>query len=321
VTLGFRETYETKFESVWRPQPIDTTTGTAKAGLASDKASPVNVGIDNAAPSFLISSDYHLSPSSMIYALVSQGEKAGGLNATLPATGLTADSLKVKPETATDYEAGFKGDYWGRRLSVDLSLFYTTVRNYQATYITTVDNATAQYLANVGRVRTQGAEAEITARPITGLTLHASAAFDDATYASYVNAPCAAEVTGKTYCNLTGRPVAGAPKWTLGLNGGYERPLTNDLVGYVQGEYSWRSHFYGYLDDSTYSRTGDYALVNLRLGVRLASGRWDLALWGKNVFDQHYVANYLSYGTLLPGVYVPFFGDPATYGVTLRTQF
>jgi hypothetical protein len=28
----------------------------------------------------------------------------------------------------------------------------------------------------------------------------------------------------------------------------------------------------------------------------------------------------LSYGALLPGAYVPYYGDPATYGVTLRVH-
>ncbi len=43
--------------------------------------------------------------------------------------------------------------------------------------------------------------------------------------------------------------------------------------------------------------------------------------WGKNIFNVHYANNYLSYGALLPGLYVPYFGDPATYGVSLRAHF
>jgi iron complex outermembrane receptor protein len=124
-----------------------------------------------------------------------------------------------------------------------------------------------------------------------------------------------------TVCNLSGRPVAGAPRWTGSLNGEYERPVTHDLSLYGAAEFSYRSQFYGYLDDSPYSSTGDYGLVNLRLGLRSVSGHWDLSLWGKNVTDRRYVANYLSYGTLLPGAYVPFFADPATYGATLRASF
>ncbi len=320
VSLGFRETYETKSETVSRAEPISTITGQPNPGLAANIATPLNVAIDNTAPSFLISSDYHVLPNLMVYALVSQGEKAGGLNSTLPTAGLGVGSLVVKPETATDYEIGLKGDFLNRRLSIDVAAFYTQDRNYQATYETTVNGSSVQILTNVGRVRTEGVEAEASLKPFEGLTLHGQTAFDEAVYASYANGLCPAEITGAAYCNLTGRPVAGAPKWTMGLSGTYEHAITDAFEGYLTGEYSYKSHYFGYLDDSKYTITGDYSLVNLRAGLRARSGLWDLAIWGKNVFDQHYVNNYLNYGALLPGAYVPYYGDPATYGVTLRVH-
>lgn len=126
---------------------------------------------------------------------------------------------------------------------------------------------------------------------------------------------------GRTVCDLTGEPVAGAPRWIGNVNVQYEREVGFGLTAYGASEYSYRSHYYGYLDDSPFSRTGGFGLLNLHLGVRGAEGRWDVSLWGKNVTNQHYVANYLSYGSLLPGVYVPFFADFATYGATLRARF
>jgi iron complex outermembrane receptor protein len=69
------------------------------------------------------------------------------------------------------------------------------------------------------------------------------------------------------------------------------------------------------------TRAGDYGLLNLRVGVHTADQRWDLSFWGRNVTNVHYATNYFNYGTLLPGTYVAFFGDPATYGATLRFSF
>jgi iron complex outermembrane receptor protein len=169
-------------------------------------------------------------------------------------------------------------------------------------------------------VISRGVEAEAMAHPIRGLTLHASADYDDAYYGSYSNGPCPAGST-QTTCSLTGRPVVGAPRWSTNAYGLYEHRIADHLIGYVRAEYSWRSHFYGYQDDSSQTRTGDYTLVNLYVGVKDPSGHWDLMVWGKNVGDAHYPITYGSYGTLLPGLYVPFFGDPATYGVTLRASF
>jgi iron complex outermembrane receptor protein len=321
LTLGFRETYETKDETVFRPNPISTATGLPSPALAYNIVAPLHTGINNASPSFLLSTDYHFSPGLMAYAFISRGEKAGGTNATLPAAGESAASLDVKPEVATDYELGVKSELFARKLTLDAGLFYTDVRDYQATYFAEVNNTFVQILSNVGQVISRGAEAEATAHPFSGLTLHASAGYDEAYYGSYTNGPCPVEVTGKATCSLTGRQVVGAPKWTANAYGLYEHPLTDQLIGYIRGEYSWRSHFFGYQDDSAQTRTGDYTLVNLYLGVKDASGRWDLMFWGKNVGNIHYPYSYLSYGSLLPGAYVPFFGDPATYGVTLRASF
>jgi iron complex outermembrane receptor protein len=69
-----------------------------------------------------------------------------------------------------------------------------------------------------------------------------------------------------------------------------------------------------------YSITGNYAVVNLRLGIRDNEGRWDLSFWGRNVANKRRINNYFNYGTLVPGTLVAFFGDPATYGATLRVK-
>jgi len=321
LTLGFRETYETKDETVFRPDPVSTLTGSPSPALAYNAVAPLHTGINNASPSFLVSTDYHLLPNLMSYAFISHGEKAGGTNAALPASGEPASSLDVKPEVATDYEIGLKSELFARRLTLNAGAFYTDVRDYQATYFAEVNNTFVQILSNVGQVISRGFEAEAMARPIDGLTLHASAGYDQAYYGSYANGPCPVEITGRATCSLTGKPVVGAPKWTANAYAAYEHPVSTWLVGYARAEYSYRSHFYGYQDDSAYTRTGDYSLINLYLGVKDPAGRWDLMLWAKNVANIHYPYSYLSYGSLLPGAYVPFFGDPATYGVTLRSRF
>lgn len=322
ITGGLRVTYEAKHENVWRLQPVSSVTGEPVAALASSAVVPVHASTSNTGVSFLASTDYHVTQDIMAYGLVSRGQKAGGLNTTLPVSSLGMTSLIVKPETATNYEMGLKADLFARKLNLNLGIYRMDVQNYQATYNATLSNgSTAQFLTNIGRVRTQGVEADATLHPVQGLQLHAFAGYTDARYRSYTNAPCALENTGQTVCDLSGQTVAGAPKWTLGFSGNYEHDIGEKLAAYAGGEYSWRSHFYGSLDNSRYAVTGDYSLVNLRVGVKAKDGRWDLSVWGKNVLDKHYVTNYLNYNSFLPGVYGAMFGDPATYGVALRGAF
>ncbi len=320
ITAGIRQTHETKREDVYRPTPVSSITGQPVAALANQAAGPIHAEISNSAPSFLISSDYHPTPGLMFYALVSRGQKAGGLNTTLPPNGLGADALKVEPEIATNYEAGIKSDLFAHRVQLNLSLFRTDIRNYQANVLQEVNGQVVQLLTNAGAARTQGIEAEATLQPVTGLSLHGYAAFNDAIYRSYRNGPCPIGVAAAT-CDLSGKPIAGAPKWTLGANGSYEHDIGGRLTGYASAEYSWRSHFYGSLDDSPMTLTGGYGLLNLRLGIRAKDRLWDLSVWGRNVTNVAYATNYFNYGSVLPGTYVAFFGDPATYGATLRFNF
>ncbi len=321
ITGGIRVTHETKDEDVYRPIPVSRITGAPVAALASQAGGPVHASLSNTAPSFLISTDYHVTPGVMAYALVSRGQKAGGLNTTLPPTGLGGDALKVNSEVATNYEVGLKTDMFAHRLVLNVDLFRTDVRNYQANVLEEVNNQVVQLLTNAGRARTQGVEAEATWHPVRALTLHGFVAYNDAKYLSYANGPCPLEITGRPTCDLSGKPIAGAPKYTAGINGTFEQPIANRVVAYFSPEYSWRSHYYGSLDDSKYSLTGNYGLINLRLGVRTEDQRWDLSLWGRNVGNKHYASNYFNYGSLLPGTYVGFFGDPATYGATLRFNY
>jgi iron complex outermembrane receptor protein len=323
LTLGARETDETKSEHVSRPNPVYTATGLADPSLAYNIYGSTKVRRADAAPSLLFSADYHIRPSLMVYASASQGEKAGGVNASLPASGFPASSLEVKPEIATDFEGGLKGAFFEKRVVLNLAAFYTKVRDYQATFVETPVGSTSsvQLLTNVGKVRSQGVEAEATVAPMKGLSIQGAASWVDAIYASYPNGPCPAEITTASVCNLTGRPVAGAPKWVLSLRTEYVHALPARLEGFVGGDGSWRSRYYGYIDDSAYARAGGYALFDFHIGVRSPGDRVEIRLWTKNAFDRRYVTGDLNYGSLLPGVYIPFFGEPRTFGATLRARY
>lgn len=73
---------------------------------------------------------------------------------------------------------------------------------------------------------------------------------------------------------------------------------------------------------------GDYqdanTKVNLRLGLESEDGRWAVELWGNNIFDER--TKNVTFNIPLRGGYGDrargqFVQDPATYGVTLRTNF
>jgi iron complex outermembrane recepter protein len=288
--------------------------------------------LSNNSVSGLLSASYKVIPDFLTYASLARGAKAGGINPAVPNGKLGIDSLFVKPETAIDVEFGIKSSWLERRLTVNANVFWTQVKDYQATLLEPVGttNTFAQELTNVGKVRTRGVETEIAAQPIDLLTLRLSASYDNASYLSYNGAPCSAEklaptnaAQGSIICSLTGRPLVAAPTWIVNPGIVWSHPAFDGLTGRAEAGYSWRSKQYGSADDSDYAQIASYGLLDIRYGLQgyLEHGEsWTATLWSNNVLDKNYVTGSVAvssssyYYTLYPGL-------PRTYGGTFRITF
>lgn len=259
---------------------------------------------------------YRWSPRLMTYASLARGYKAGGIN-----LGATGESVKptFDPEQATSFEVGAKGR-WGRALW-STAVYHTEVDDYQALTFdeeqTIIPNPRQVNLLNIGKVRLQGVEGDISGILAPGLLARAGLAYSRAITAQFGNAPN--EVSRDNDKNLSGHALYNAPRWTGTAGLEYGHALTRGLEGYGAIDYSYRGHYWGTLEHGEGSEIDGYGLTNLRLGLRSESGRWDVALWARNLLDKDYVAgNYALYGV---GDYGAYAGDPRTYGLTLRANF
>jgi iron complex outermembrane receptor protein len=258
---------------------------------------------------------YDINSHMMAYATYSRGYKGPAYNVYFN-QGATA-TAPLAPETSNDYEAGFKGQFFERRLQADLSIFRTDFDNYQANSSIIINNAVVTNLVNAGAVRTQGVEAALTARPIQGLTLDANLLYDDA---SVVNFPCP---TGSPItCNINGGQLPFAPKWKTHLQGDYRWPLTALADLDVETDYNWQSSTQYQLAETAQTIQGDYGIWNASLGVLFDRFGFTARFLVKNITNQHY-SSYLANGTEgSTGVvrWVP--RDDSRYvGVDLRKTF
>jgi len=124
-----------------------------------------------------------------------------------------------------------------------------------------------------------------------------------------------------TSCDLTGKPISGAPRWSGDVGGEYTRGLTENLQASGGIEYNFRSSSYYTSDDSAYSLIGGYGLVNLHVSIGSTSDRWQVSLWARNVFNKEYFASPSVGGAYAAGYVAGTVGDPRTYGATLRSDF
>ena len=328
LAAGLRDTEEGKWMQITRSNndvspAFAGAFGTYNSGLLT---------LNNNSVSGLLSASVKVTPDFLAYASLARGAKAGGINPAVPNGALGTASLFVKPETANDAEVGIKSSWLDYRLTVNANLFWTQIKDYQATVLEPVGstNTFVSVLTNVGKVRTRGVETEISAVPREGLSLRLSASYDNATYLSYPNAPCAAEALaptnaaqGSTICSLTGRPLVGAPSWILNPGIAWTSHITDTLSSLLEADYSWRSKQYGSADDSEYAQIASYGLLNIRYGISgdLDHGKsWTVTLWSNNVLDKRYFTGGVTVASSLYDYYL-YPGLPRTYGATVNVKF
>ena len=298
-----------------------------------------------------ITAAYTITPDVHAYATYARSYKSGGINLSGLPLDLTdapiLSSATVKPEKVNHFEIGLKTQFLDRRATVNLAAFRTDILDYQATVTNGQLGVLRGYLANAGKVRTQGVEVDSAFRPTARLNLYANAAYTDAKYARFVDAPCPPELSGGTTadathpaspagqagtatqvsyspanCDISGQRLPGVSKWALSYGAEYDLPArVAGLDGqfYVGYDGSYRSTFSSNPSPSAYTNIPGYALSNFRLGFK-AERSWNLFGWLRNAFDRDYY-EVLSLQSGSTGLVVSQPGDPRTYGVTLSRSF
>jgi iron complex outermembrane recepter protein len=293
--------------------------------------------------SYDLNLSYQLEENLLAFATYAKTFKSGGINLN----GVPADSAGVpilaaatiKPEDVSDYELGLKSQLWDNRVTLNLTGFWTVIKNYQANVNNGALGLVRGYLANAGKVQVRGFEAEVSIIPFDGLSAYANGTYNDHSYVTFVDAPCPPELSGgntgtpisapgtpggnsPTNCNISGQWLPGISNWTFSWGGEYSTPVS--FVGkegeiYLGYDASFRSKFSSNASRSAYTDVDGYSLHNVRLGLRTHNGI-DFSLWLRNAFDQDYFEQ-LAVTPSNTGLIAGQPGDPRTFGATLRYQF
>ncbi|HKX80517.1 MAG TPA: TonB-dependent receptor [Novosphingobium sp.] len=325
VTGGLRYTYEKKSGD------YETT---VSGGLATSDAALTSAKLSILRPQTYSARDsdgslsgranlsYKFGEDMFGYVSAARGFKSGGINMSgLPLNAQNQPTLStavVRPERNTTYEAGIKSQLFDKRLTLNLTGFYTEVRNFQATIVDSTQTVALRgYLSNIPRVTVKGVEADATINPLPGLTIRASLAYARGKYARYPAGPCPLELQGAatTACNLTGKPLVGLPRWSETLNVDYALPVAGGSV-VLHGDSNWRSSYYGDPSLSQYTLIKGYNLTNASVGYR-SDNNWEVSVFARNLFGSDYIQN-LTIQAGNSGLIVGTPSDPRMFGATLR---
>ncbi len=120
-----------------------------------------------------ISLQHAFGAGDLIYAVMSQGYRAGGVNSG-GAVPLSAQRETFAPDRLINYEVGLKLEAMGRRLSLNNTVFYDLWDDIQTDQFRP---SGIPYTTNAGDARISGLESELAYRTTNGLTAQLNARF------------------------------------------------------------------------------------------------------------------------------------------------
>lgn len=106
-------------------------------------------------------------------------------NSFTPNTGTTVDLKVIKPSLIDQYELGIKKDFWRGILSTNVTLYQIENSNLAQTAEFKADgsaNTDSSIKTLSGSTKSKGVEFDITARPVTGLSIIAGYSYNDMRY-------------------------------------------------------------------------------------------------------------------------------------------
>jgi len=269
---------------------------------------------------------YKVTSKVNAYSTYSTSFKSVGLNLNgVPTDAVGRPVLSaatVKPEDVKHFEVGVKTEPF-RNVTANVALYNTGIQDFQTQVVNASVGVLRGYLANAEEARVRGIEFDSSARVGRNVTFYGAAAYTDARYVSFTDAPPPLEETGGPQVkDVSGSVLPGISKWAVSFGGEYARDArVAGSQGQVFGAFdtSYRSDFSSSSSASRYLVVDGYSLVNARAGFRWNDG-WSVTVWARNLLDK----NYYELLTAAPGnsgLYVGQVGDERTVGLTLRFGF
>jgi len=223
------------------------------------------------------------------YAKYSTGYRAGG------ASSRTANYQPFDPEDVKAYEVGLKSDFFDHRARLNLAGYVMDRKNSQVDISSIQPTATGSFnnLVTInapGTTKIRGIEADLTLRPIAGLTLNASYAYTYTRIPPVLIQATAGGVTTSVlqnfYIVFTPRNAAsGAIDYETSVGGAGASLRFHLDANYAQATQAFDQ--FATKADSSFIVNGRIALTDIPVSDNGQSVT--LSVWARNLFDEQHV--------------------------------
>jgi iron complex outermembrane receptor protein len=269
-----------------------------------------------------VSAIHEINQDINVYARIAKGYRAPSLQGRIL---FDRDPSIADSETTMSYEAGIKTVLFDRRLRFNLTGYYFKTKDLQLSAVGGGTNA--NFLLNADAVKGHGFEAELEARPVTGLTLTAGLSYndteihDDDLVVEVCGAPCTVLDPFKVpsipfdpgEVFIDGNSLPQAPKWTINWTAGYEHPVGPGSL-YVFTDWYHRSKINFFLYESVEFSDDQLLEGGLRIGYK--TDRYDVAGFVRNITNDESAVSAIDFNNLTAMV-----NEPRIWGVELGVKF
>ncbi|GFE85298.1 TonB-dependent receptor domain-containing protein [Steroidobacter agaridevorans] len=308
VSVGARYTQDDITQNYYRPrQPLAEECCTPTRSLRPNgpklEDNSGSATFDEVSPR--ISIQYRWSPDLMTYFTRASGFSAGGFSGGnvpfLPNGGF----LPFGPETLISNEIGIRADLLDRRLRLNATLFDGEYDDVQITE--ELQEAPGfPVTTNAGEGRIRGLELEGAWNITKQLTLQYGASWLHTEFTE----------VGRAKNLELGSEFAYAPEFAYSIGAQYDWSLPAGSALSARFDYGWQDRVFTQSDINTRSRQRAYGVGNARLSYRDARNRWEVSLFGSNLFNEFYRIN----GFFLPADQIDTGtpGRPREWGLSVR---
>ncbi len=233
-----------------------------------------HTSLDSRKFSWKLGAQYDVTRKTMVYATVTRGFKGGQI-----ATPANAASYAVLPEIPTSYEAGLKSTLLAGWV-LDANLFYQNVKDFQSQNCVTTDvGAISCTVSNIDGVKSRGAEIDLFGRVTKDLSITTGFLYAKATYPK--------AFLGTDGTDIGDTQLAYAPRYKFTFSGQYDQPITDRFKGFVAADAVWKSRIRYEANSISESTFGPHWTAGGRVGVETDDGRYQAAIFVRNLFNVH----------------------------------
>ena len=259
--------------------------------------------------------DYAINDSSNIYGRVASGFRAQSIQGRDVA--FLEYPTVADPETILSYEIGYKADLLEDRLRLNASVFYYNVDDMQLSIIGGASNTNQVINANKGTAT--GWEIDLQWLVTENVVATFGYAYNDTEIKDegLSVVPC-----GSTLCeayqwrdengqvSIDGNPFPRTPKTNYTFTLRYGSPVGEDGELFIFTDWVYYGDTQMALYYTPEFQTAAQYEGGLRVGYRNMRNNWELALFGRNITDEHNVKGFVDFSNN-----TGFVNEPAIWGI------